>query len=438
MESRASLSPKFTVNFSLQNQRNAAKLPWMGSRLAGVVGIVCLAQVASADPGPPPSGRWSAGVLQSVWSLDNWGNECGPSPVGSSEAGGLVTLAHASNEITITGLGRSFSSSSCWDPQPNVAVASHTAGPGRWSTVCRSAPGDPRRVTITTGLALNGSALELNESGTYEVAIAGRQCSATVHRFRRYTLIQADNAVPESNLNDTAIKPTGAACATPGAVARIEASPMYKLLKRGEQFSLKARLLDEKGCPVAQRVVWKLPIPRAGVQVDAFGKISAGVDAAEGEVRISASYGEQSTQVLVYIVSEARYAELLASPSFNKLGESEAKSVKAFAPTALGASAAKVDPTARHRRTLFIWAVTALASVLGIAAVFLARRRPRVVEDLMPARPSEPSKPAPAYSGGAPERSRTPVRRICPICGAQYDEEAKTCIKEGAVLVPLN
>lgn len=426
------------MNFSLQNQRNAAKLPWMGSRLACVVGIVCLAQVAAADPGPPPSGRWSAGVLQSVWSLDNWGNECGPSPVGSSEAGGLVTLGHSGNEIIITGLGRSFSSASCWDPQPNVAVASHTAGPGRWSTVCRSAPGDPRRVSITTALALNGSVLDLNESGTYEVAIAGRQCSATIHRSRRYTLIQADDAVPDNKPSEPVIKAAVASCAAPGAVARIEASPMYKLLKRGEQFSLKARLLDEKGCPVAQRVIWKMPTPRAGVQIDAFGKISAGTDAAEGEVRINASYGEQSTQVLVYIVSEERYAELLASPSFNKLGESEAKSVKAFTPTALGASAAKIDPTARHRRTLFIWAVTALASVLGIAAVFLARRRPRVVEELMAARPSEPSKPAPAYSGGAPERVRAPVRRICPICGAQYDEEVKTCVKDGAVLVPLN
>lgn len=404
----------------------------MGLKLAPMALILCIARSASSEEGAELSGRWSAGVLQSVWSLANWGDACGPSPVGGSEAGGIVTLTQAGAEFTITGLGRSFSSSSCWDQQPGVAPVAHAAGAHQWTTTCRSAANDPRRVVVTSSLLRSGTTLDLDETGRYEVSIAGRQCSASVRRTRHFALIQRDGEaqLPTATGLD---KPSGT-CAMRGPVARIEVSPMYKLLRLGEHFSFSTRLFDEKGCPVAQKVSWRLSKPHQGVQVDSNGKLEVASDATEGEVQISAQLAEHSVQATVYVVSAQRYAELLSSPSFNPAGESDAPSVKAFVPNVLGTRVAQVESGASRRRTIFIWAITALATLLGAAALLLARRRRHWVPNEQP--PDQYPAP-PTYSESkSPEPA--PVQWICPVCGTHYGAESQFCGKDGASLVPIN
>jgi hypothetical protein len=404
----------------------------MGLKLAPIALVLCIAQSASSEENAQLNGRWSAGVLRSVWSLANWGDECGPSPVGGSEAGGIVTLTQTGAEFTIAGLGRSFSSGSCWDQQPGVSPVAHTAGAQQWATTCRSAANDPRRVIVTSSLVRSGTTLDLDEVGRYEVSIAGRQCAATVRRTRHFALIQQDGAeqLPNSNKLE---KNTGA-CTLRGPVTRIEASPTYKLLRPGEQFSFSSRLFDEKGCPAAQKVQWRLANPHKGVQVDANGKLEVATDAAEGEVKINAQIGEHSVQVMVYVVSAQRYAELLSSPSFNPAGESDARSVKSFVPNVLGTRIAQVDSGAHRRRTIFIWAITVLAALLGTAAILLARRRRHWVPNEQP--PDLNPAPRPYSETKSPERE--PIRWICPVCGTQYDTESQFCGKDGASLVPIN
>ena len=406
----------------------AMRLLWFAS-LALVLSNV---QPAWAEGNASLAGRWSAGVLNSAWSLSNWGDECGPSPVGGNEAGGIVTITQMGSELSIVGLGRSFSSNSCWDQQPGLAVVAHTAGSSQWTTTCRSAAGDPRRVTIATTLLQRGTTLDLDENGRYEVAIAGKQCSANVRRTRHFVLVHGDHEIANAP-SDTPEKVIGA-CANPGPATRIEASPTYKLLRPGEQFAFRAKLSDEKGCPVSQKVSWRLTKPSGGVHLDSNGKLSVAADAPESEVQLSALFGEQSVQVTVYVVSAQRYAELLASPSFNPAGESDARSIKSFVPKILGTRTAQIDSTARRRRTIFVWSVTVLAALMGLAAAVLARRRRYWVTNREP--PERKLNP-PAYSKSElPEVA--PVRLICPICGEQYDAGSQFCGKDGATLVPLN
>lgn len=409
-----------------------ARVQKMGLKLTPIALILCITQAASGEEGAELNGRWSAGVLQSVWSLANWGDSCGPSPVGGSEAGGIVTLTQTGVEFTIVGLGRSFSSSSCWDQQPGVSPVAHAAGSNQWTTTCRSAPNDPRRVIITSSLVRSGTTLDLDETGRYEVSIAGRQCSASVRRTRHFALVrrEGETQLPTSTELD---KPSGA-CVLRGPVARIEVSPTYKLLRLGEQFSFGARLFDEKGCSVAQKILWRLSKPLRGVKVDSNGRLEVASDATEGEVQISAQFGEHSVQVMVYVVSAQRYAELLTSPSFNPAGESDAPSVKAFVPNVLGTRGAQIDSGANRRRTIFIWAVTLLAALLGAAAMLLARRRRHWVPN---AQPPDLNPTATTYSESkSPEP--VPVRWICPVCGTQYDAASQFCGKDGASLVPIN
>ncbi len=406
----------------------------MGLKLAMVALVSCIASPALAEQAPLQSGRWSAGVLRSAWSLADWTDQCGPSPVGGSEAGGIVTLTRTGAEFTISGLGRTFSSSSCWDQQPGLSAVAHTAGARQWTTTCRSAPGDPRRVTVTTVLVLNGSTLDLDETGKYEVAIAGRQCVASVRRTRRFALVQQEEESPP--IVSSAPEKTVTPCSQPGPVVRIEAAPTYKLLRRGEQFSFRARLFDEKGCTVANRVNWKLAKPYPGVKLDSTGILAVASNAPEGEVQVQAQYADHLVQVAVYVVSAQRYAELLSSPSFNTAGESEARAEKTIVPNVLGGRVTEIASAARRRRTAFVWAGTAMAVLLGAAALALWRRRRRWAPTATSDPPARVSGPPEAYSHTEPVRE--PVRRICPVCGTQYEGENQFCGKDGAVLVPLN
>ena len=412
----------------------SVRLVLMRSTFALPVLVLCVARVAWADGSPSLGGRWSAGVMHSAWSLANWADECGPSPVSSNEAGGIVSITQNAGEFTISGLGRAFTSNACWDQQPGMAAVAHTAGPRQWQTTCRSAANDPRRATVTTTLLFGGTTLDLEETGRYEVAIAGRQCLATVHRTRHYALVQGDS-VPNTPPAEGMVEKPAANCGKPGPASRIEVSPTYKLAKPGEQFVFRARLYDENGCPVSpQKVTWRLIKGPPGVHVDATGKLTVAADASESEAQVSAAIGDQSVVVTTYIVSAQRYAELLNSPSFNNAGESDAKSVKSFAPSVVGTGAPQIDTTARSRRTVFVWSVALLAAIMGVAAVVVAKRRRNWVTNQEVAVHKART---PAYSEGeSPET--TPTQRICPICGEQYDSTSQFCGKDGANLVPLN
>jgi hypothetical protein len=193
--------------------------------------------------------------------------------------------------------------------------------------------------------------------------------------------------------------------------------------------------LDEKGCPVAQKILWRFPKAHEGVQVvDTSGKLAVSSDAPEGEVPITAQFGEHSVQVVIYVVSAQRYAELLSSPSFNPAGESEARSVKSFVPNVLGTRATQVDSGAHRRRTVFVWAISMLAALLGAAAVLLARRKRHWVPN---EQPQVLDSAPPAYSETKLPAAK-PVRWICPVCGTQFDTESQFCGKDGASLVPIN
>jgi hypothetical protein len=137
---------------------------------------------------------------------------------------------------------------------------------------------------------------------------------------------------------------------------------------------------------------------------------------------------------MVYVVSAQRYTELLTSPSFNPAGESDVPSVKAFVPNMLGTRVAQIDSGANRRRTVFIWAITLLAALLGAAAISLARRRRYWVPNAQPPGPN----PAPTAYSESKSPEPMPVRWICPVCGTQYDAASQFCGKDGASLVPIN
>ena len=252
--------------------------------LALLTFLLSSAAPAFGDSGVTLTGRWSAGVMRTVWTLSNWGDSCGPSPIGGSDAGGIVTITQHGPELSIVGLGHPFSSNTCWDLQPGVSVVVHAAGQRQWTTSCRSAAGDPRRVSITTTLLASDSTLDLDEVGRYEVAIAGQDCTANVRRTRHFALVEREGDSPLPISSGNLDKPI-ASCAQTGQAARLEASPSYKLLRPGEQFTFHAKVYDEHGCRIPQRIAWRLNQTPIGVQLDQAGTLTLRGDAPEGELR---------------------------------------------------------------------------------------------------------------------------------------------------------
>jgi hypothetical protein len=288
-------------------------------------------------------------------------------------------------------------------------------------------------VTITTTLTATDTTIDLDEVGRYEVAIAGHDCSASVRRTRHFALIEHEGEKPALATSGSPEKSVPS-CSQTGPAARLEASPSYKLLRPSERFTFHAKVFDEHGCPISQRVAWRLLRTLPGADLDQAGNLSLQSDTPEGELQIGATVAEQSVQVTVYVVSARRYAELLTSPSFNDAGESDAKAVQTLVSTVVGTRAPQIDPTARRRRTIFVWAVTALAVLLGVGAILVTRRRRHWV-------PTEaPAEPEPTFSTYSASEVQPPasVRLICPVCGTQYGPESQFCGKDGASLVPIN
>ncbi len=183
--------------------------------------------------------------------------------------------------------------------------------------------------------------------GRYQVAIAGQDCTANVRRTRHFALVEREGENPPPISSSNPDKPI-VSCAQTGEAARLEASPSYKLLRPGEQFTFHAKVFDDHGCQISQKISWRLLHAMNGAELDQTGTLLLRGDAPEGEVQISAAVAEQSVQVTVYVVSARRYAELLTSPSFNDAGESEVKAVKTLVSNVVGARATQIDPTARR------------------------------------------------------------------------------------------
>jgi hypothetical protein len=462
--------------------------------------------------------------MRTAWSTDEWGESCGARPAGGSEVGGTVSIAVRGGELTIVGLSRSWSTTQCWEQLPNMVVSSHAGGTRAWRTICRSAANDSRRATLTTSLVATDNRIDFEEAGTYELVSTDQTCRTNVRRSRTFTLVEREGeprpaevaagqpaepgasrpaeppaasvaapVPPPSDLIATGplTEPAGKtrsgdqlrSCAVPGPAARIEVRPSRKLLRSGEKFTFRARVLDAGGCSLGLSPTWRLVETTTKIDVGAGGLVTVPADATEGEARISASVEGRTVPVTVTVVSEARYRELLSDGSFTDAGETREAAIATLAGSAMGTGAAVAENTARKKRTLFIWVVVGLSGLLGIAAVVMARQRKRPVvgepptltrsappasrllcpscggsypgselfcprdgESLVPQTPSSAPPSAPSLTAAKGTQAIAPTgpgagsggRKICPLCGTTYEGESGFCGNDGAALVPLN
>jgi hypothetical protein len=429
-----------------------------------IFGGLALTELVRADAPATLSGQWSATALTETWSIGDWGSACGPKPSASNERSGTVTIEQSGGELSITGAGRAYNTSSCWEPLPGLVRTSHSASSRNWRTTCKSPAGDPRQSTlVTTVSAANDQQMSFDETGQYQFVIKGQNCTASVRRARFFRRLVAPiappttptaaaattaaalpsagstaqsvtmqpMAVPSSIIGDVPMpKATAAACALPGPPARIEVRPSHKLIRPGESFDFTAGVVDSHGCHLGIAPAFRLEDEATGVNVAPTGKVHIDDGAAEGEHKVTATVGARSVSVTLDVVSRDRYDALLAQGGFDPSGASTDAAVARLESDSVGARATVVQDDSGKRRTLFVAIVGAAALCLGLVGLLLVRRsRQRVLTQSGVASVRQAPPPAPP--------ARTAPGMVCPTCRDEFGPEAQFCPKDGNRLLPL-
>jgi len=445
-----------------------------------LVAVVLFPANAWAQNQPTLSGQWSASAMHVQWSIGQWGAACGPRPSGGGSGAGSVSVSQSGSELSISGVGRTWSTAECWEQYPGLARRSHSAGTRGWRNVCKTSDSDPRQATVVTTLSATDDMMSFDETGQYQFVIKGQNCTASVRRTRSFHLVQRQGEAPktqekppETSELPTGIEPTSTPkpvsgpCATPGPPARLEVRPARKLMRAGESFTFRASVLDQKGCTLANRPSWEIGAGGDAASLSANGKVTIKPEAKEAEVKLTVSVGGQAVEVTIEVVPQDRYDALLAQRGFNEAGESKEAAATTLASGSVG-SKSVVTQGGSDQRITFVAVSGALALVVGALGLFLVQRRRK--QDRARANVPFQSFPPPAtglskrcptcgrdYFGdeqfctedatqlvagsGPPGPSSSPpppTNKICPICGTQYPGVAEFCGKDGSILVPVN
>jgi predicted nucleic acid-binding Zn ribbon protein len=330
--------------------------------------------------------------------------------------------------------------------------------------------------------------MNFDETGQYQFVIKGQNCTASVRRTRSFRLIQREGEAARTQENPpkpTRI-PTGieasdsppvkkpkaqGRCANRGPPARLEVRPARKLMRAGESFQFRPKVLDKKGCLLGKQPVWEVGSGSEAVSLSADGTVDVKADAPEAEVHLKASVSGQSVEVVIEVVPQERYEALLAQRGFNAAGESKDAAAASIASGSIGAQSA-VSQGGSSSRTTFVAITGALALIVGLVGLVLVQRRRRMAP--APEGPGAVASMAPAsletttglskrcptcgrqFSGDEqfctedatpllfassvppPPAPAAPTSKICPVCGAQYPSIAEFCGNDGSTLVPVN
>lgn len=377
--------------------------------MATLVGLLLVARSAWAQTTPVSlDGPWSASSLTARWVIGDWGAACGPQPSGGGEGGGAVTIQQSGGELTISGAGRTYSTTQCWERYPGIRAVNHSASPRAWKTNCKTSPSDSRQATLVTSLTATDTTLSFYESGQYQFVVQGQNCTASVGRYRTYTRAKpAASPAPAASAKAPADR-----CAETGPATKLEIRPKKKLLRAGEEFTFRAIISDAKGCQVSAKPTWEVTAGAEHVDIMRPGTIRVHENAPEGEVKMTATGAGRSAEVTIEVVSAQRYDSVLSTGAFNAAGEVDEAAAAAVASQSIGAGSAVAEDRATGRKKLFVAIVGGVALLLAGAGAFLfarARKASRAQAARYEAQKAEyeaalraPPRPGPAAAAPVP------------------------------------
>jgi hypothetical protein len=374
------------------------------------------APAARAD-GSALDGAWNMGPLTETFTVQQWSAPCGPAPVSRTVQNATPATVHTDQgELSIDAGARTYRTDQCVDPMSTLARDTHSSDGHTWRTRCSTPRNDARHASVNAAYFLTGdSTITIAETGRYEFTIEGARCVADVSRqaaLHRGADIAAQNAAaaasdtapqasaapalagPTAPSAETASERTRPApkpdCSDPGEATRLEVRPSRKLLRVGDSFVFRARVLDSAGCPTPTAIRWSVgplrtdgPAPTVAPSIDGAGKLTvAAQELTEASFDVIATANGRSARASVEVTSATNYEALLTKSGLDPNGERAEPAVAVLATTSLGASDAAAEDNAHRRRFLFVAVIAGLTLILGVVAVFGAvrGRRARALE----------------------------------------------------------
>jgi hypothetical protein len=370
----------------------------------GATALLC-DRAAGAD-GPSLDGAWNMGPLTETFTVQQWSAPCGPAPVTRTVQNATPVTVHADQgELSIDAGTRTYRTDQCVDSMSTLARDTHSSDGRTWRTRCSTPRNDARRASVNAGYFLTGdSTITIAETGRYEFTIEGARCvadvsrQATLHRPPDVAAQTAAAAAPDTAAQGTAAPPPATPpaetavrgapkpdCSEPGEATRLEVRPSRKLLRVGDSFDFRARVLDSAGCPTPTAIRWSVgpvrtdgPAPAVAPSIDGTGKLTVlPQDLTEASFDVIATANGRSARASVEVTSATNYEALLTKSGLDPNGERAEPAVAVLATTSLGASDAAADDNAHRRRFLFVAIIAGLTLILGVVAVFGARRSRR-------------------------------------------------------------
>jgi hypothetical protein len=364
---------------------------------------VVVASERTARAAGPYEGSWNLSPISETFTVQEWSSSCGPAPVSRTMIhGGLVTVRAENAELVISG-PRTLRTDQCLDTMPTLVRNAHAQDARSWRTKCSTPPTDSRQAVVNTAyfIAPGDDSISIAETGRYEFTINDAHCVADVKRagsLNRVLSVPVPSAAlstvrtvpvvaPPQNIPTPLSEPPARIdCSSPREPSRLEVRPSRKLLRVGEPFAFRAKVLDASGCPTTTSIQWTVgPVSfkpgqaHAGIpSIDASGKLSLpSQDFADATFDVVATAAGRSARATVQVTSPADYDALLAQSGLDANGERSEPSVAMLATSAIGGADARAEDTAGRRRLLFIGIVSGLAMLLGAVAYVGARRAKR-------------------------------------------------------------
>jgi|GEM_PF-992019 len=396
------------------------------------------------------SGSWSASPLQVAWALGNWESTCGPKPSPQGDAGGTVQLSASRAEFSLHGLGRSYTTTSCWEQLPGLQVRSHSASATTVRSSCEMPKGDPRQAKVVTTWALRGDKIYFDETGQYQFLSKDGSCTASVRRTRLLSRIEksaSDGAVPSgantkpsqekasatlARVDEAASSP---ACAGEQKASRVDLTIVTPLLRAGDSLVVDSRAYATNGCRAASPARLEFLSGKELVEETSPGNFRVRLEAPSGKLRIAAVVDDVRGEGEVTVVSRNELESFFAG----------ALPVITSAPPTTERPSAQSEGMAGRLeepdRKLWIGAAALglLASALGIGLLWRKSVRRRGGDGSLPLEQVviEEVNPLAETAGVFPPHVIPPAR-MCPTCGERYTGTETFCGKDGTRLFREN
>jgi hypothetical protein len=412
--------------------------------------IVLFASVVWAEE-QDVSGTWSASPLQVSWALGSWDEHCGPKPAPGGDRGGTIQLRASGSEFNLSGLGRSYSTTSCWEQLPGLQVRSHSASASTIRSTCEMPKGDPRQAKIVTTWALRGDKLYFDETGQYQFVSKEGACTASVRRTRLLSRVQTsaeDVAVDGTKALATPDTPSSSdpnrqpsSCTGQERAVRVDLHVATPLLRAGDALTVDSRAFAANGCRAWGPAKLEFIVGQELVEESSPGNFQVRLDAASGKLKVRVTVDDVSDEEEITVVSRQEIESAFAETLSNR------DAVLPPAPEGpIGKGEGVAGPAGAPDRMPLLLAVSLglLACAVALGALWMRR--------LSRKGKAEPQTEAAAAPNGSPlheivspfaetagvSSPHLVPARVCPTCGERYVGSETFCGKDGTRLFREN